>query len=278
MLTADPRVVPDARVIPQLNAREAAELAYYGAKVLHPRALIPLGRPAIPLFVRPFADPGIAGHGGLRSGAPLARRHRSRRLGASRAGARHRAGNGMLGVPGIAARTFAALQRAGISVSLISQASSEPRSASASGGAGRPTSRGGARAGFADEIARREIDGVEVESGLATVAVVGLGMAGTPGIAARVFSALAARRHQHRRDRAGLVGAQHLGRGRGARRGRGAAPHPRARSSSPIGGGAVTRPEQADVVLLGFGQIGRTLAGCIAARPAARRSRCGSSP
>ena len=46
LLTADPRVVPDARVIPQLHLREAAELAYYGAKVLHPRALIPVGGPA----------------------------------------------------------------------------------------------------------------------------------------------------------------------------------------------------------------------------------------
>ncbi|HTA20322.1 MAG TPA: aspartate kinase, partial [Polyangia bacterium] len=61
LLTADPRVVPDARVIPQLHAREAAELAYYGAKVLHPRALIPLSglapTRAIPVFIKPFADP-----------------------------------------------------------------------------------------------------------------------------------------------------------------------------------------------------------------------------
>ncbi|HEY0710591.1 MAG TPA: aspartate kinase, partial [Polyangia bacterium] len=61
LLTADPRVVPDARVIPQLNVREAAELAYYGAKVLHPRALIPLAGKDIPLFVRPFGVPDDAG-------------------------------------------------------------------------------------------------------------------------------------------------------------------------------------------------------------------------
>ena len=58
-LTADPRVVPDARVIPQLNVREAAELAYYGAKVLHPRALTPAGR--FRIFVRPFDNPAEAG-------------------------------------------------------------------------------------------------------------------------------------------------------------------------------------------------------------------------
>ena len=61
LLTADPRIVPDARVIPQLHAREAAELAYYGAKVLHPRALIPLAGRAHPVFVRPFADPDSPG-------------------------------------------------------------------------------------------------------------------------------------------------------------------------------------------------------------------------
>ena len=61
LLTADPRVVPDARVIPQLHAREAAELAYYGAKVLHPRALIPVAGRRIPVYVRPFGDPDSAG-------------------------------------------------------------------------------------------------------------------------------------------------------------------------------------------------------------------------
>src|SRR5207248_527736 len=61
VLTADPRIVPDARVIPQLNLREAAELAYYGAKVLHPRALIPVSGRTIPVFVRPFATPEAPG-------------------------------------------------------------------------------------------------------------------------------------------------------------------------------------------------------------------------
>jgi bifunctional aspartokinase / homoserine dehydrogenase 1 len=61
LLTSDPRLIPDARVLPQLNVREAAELAYYGAKVLHPRALIPIIGRKVPLFVRPFADPAAEG-------------------------------------------------------------------------------------------------------------------------------------------------------------------------------------------------------------------------
>jgi chorismate synthase len=117
-------VVPDARVIPQLHAREAAELAYYGAKVLHPRALIPVTGRRIPVFVRPFADPESAGT------------EVSERVGAGRSPVKALTaaggqalltvtGNGMLGVPGIAARTFASLHGRRISVSLISQASSE---------------------------------------------------------------------------------------------------------------------------------------------------------
>ncbi len=74
LLTADPRIVPTARVLPKLDLREAAELAYYGAKVLHPRALIPLSTPTgVPgaeprgappparLIIKPFADPQAAG-------------------------------------------------------------------------------------------------------------------------------------------------------------------------------------------------------------------------
>src|SRR5713101_9173540 len=122
LLTADPRIVPDARVIPALHSREAAELAYYGAKVLHPRALIPLAGRKIPLYVRPFADPASPG-------TEVSERVTAAQLPVKAlSAATHQAlvtvaGNGMLGVPGIAARTFAALQQRRISVSLISQAS-----------------------------------------------------------------------------------------------------------------------------------------------------------
>src|SRR6185503_4685842 len=56
ILTADPRLVSDARLIPQLHHREAAEVAHYGAKVLHPRALIPIAGTRIVLHVRSFID------------------------------------------------------------------------------------------------------------------------------------------------------------------------------------------------------------------------------
>ena len=124
LLTADPRVVPDARVIPQLHLREAAELAYYGAKVLHPRALIPVAGRQLPVFVRPFAD--AAAPGTEISARRTLDKYPVKALSAAGGQALITVGgNGMLGVPGIAARTFEALHREGISVSLISQSSSE---------------------------------------------------------------------------------------------------------------------------------------------------------
>src|SRR4029078_981080 len=124
LLTADPRTVPDARVLPQLHLREAAELAYYGAKVLHPRALIPIAGRPIPVYVRPFGEPAAARN--EISARRTLDRYPVKALSAAGGQALITvAGNGMLGVPRIAARTFESLQREGISVSLISQSSSE---------------------------------------------------------------------------------------------------------------------------------------------------------
>src|SRR5439155_1083561 len=100
-------------------------------------------------------------------------------------------GSGMLGVPGIAARAFAAVHHEGISISLISQASSEQSICFSVPEEHAERARKGLAATFRREIARQEIDRVEVHAGAATLVVVGLGMAGTPGIAARIFSALA---------------------------------------------------------------------------------------
>lgn len=189
ILTADPRVVPDARVVPQLSVREAAELAYYGAKVLHPRALIPL-TDNTRVYVRPFADPDGAGTEvstrTVLSGSPV------KAITAIMDQALVTvSGNGMLGVAGIAERTFAAVHRANVSVSFISQASSEHSICLAVPDATAPTAGACLREAFAAELVRGEIDDIEVQQGLATIAVVGLGMAHTPGVAARVFGALA---------------------------------------------------------------------------------------
>ncbi|MCC7324212.1 MAG: bifunctional aspartate kinase/homoserine dehydrogenase I [Gemmatimonadaceae bacterium] len=258
-LTADPRIVSDAQVIPQLTPREAAELAYYGAKVLHPRALIPLGDRNIPIRIRPFADPDFPG-------TEISRRRTLREYpvkaisSVSGLALLTVTGNGMLGVPGIAARTFAALHRERVSVSLISQASSEHSICFSVPESSADAARRALLAAFAEEIAHRDIDGVEVHAGVSTLAVVGMGMSGTPGIAARVFDALAT----------GGINVVAIAQGSSelnisvvvdsrdttaaVRRIHGAF------QLNRIGGGRLVRHDQVDVVLLGFGQIGRALA------------------
>lgn len=268
LLTADPRVVPDARVLPQLNVREAAELAYYGARVLHPRALIPILGRKVPIFVRPFAVPAD-------EGTEVSERATGLEVPVKAlSGAGGQAlitveGNGMLGVPGVAARTFAALHREDISVSLITQASSEHSICFSIPATSAIAAQRCLEAAFRDEITHREIDGVSVRPGVATIAVVGLGMAGTPGVARRVFSALAdaginviaiAQGSSELNISAVVDEAQ----ARDAQR----AIHA-AFQLGKLGGGSAAPRDRLDVFLLGFGRIGRSFTELAAELPAA---------
>jgi aspartokinase/homoserine dehydrogenase 1 len=263
ILTGDPRLVPDARLIPQLHHREAAEVAYYGAKVLHPRALIPLDGTRIVLRVRSFIDTSLPGtEVSARRGAPG---HPVKAVAVVRNQAVVTvAGKGMAGVHGIAARTFTALDAERLSVSTIFQASSE-----SSIGFTLPDTQAdravlAIRRAFRDELASGLIDNVTSRPSMAVVAVVGDGMVGAPGIAARVFSSLAT---------AG-ISVVAIAQGSSERNisfvvAEADAPDAvrRVHSAfqlSKIGGGRpVTRPHT-DVVLLGFGRVGRELADQIA--------------
>ncbi len=256
LLTTDPRTVPEARVIPQLNVREAAELAYYGAKVLHPRALIPLARTSIPVHVRPFAEPSAVGT--EISGRRTLQRYPVKALSMVRQQALVTVtGSGMLGVPGIAARTFAALHRTGVSVSFITQASSEHAISLCIPAVSANAARAALDAEFSAERARREIERIEVRAHVAMVAVVGLGMAGSRGLAARMFTAL------------GTAGINIVAIAQGSSElnitvvidDADAPDAIRAVHTEfqldKIGGGAAAIAKHVDVVLFGFGQIGR---------------------
>lgn len=258
VMTTDPRLVPTARIIPQLNVREAAELAYYGAKVLHPRALIPLARLRVPLFIRPFATPEA-------DGTEISMRRTLRRYPVKALSVIHGqalvtvTGNGMLGVPGISARTFTALQNADVSVALISQASSEHSICVCVPAARSADAKLALERAFALELSRRELESVDVQTGMAMLAIVGLGMAGTPGIAARMFGALSLARANIVAIAQGsselnisvviaetdVATAAH-------------AVHDEFQMDK-IGGGGIRKDDRLDIVLLGFGQIGREL-------------------
>lgn len=263
LLTSDPRLVPHTSVIAQLHPREAAELAYYGAKVLHPRALIPLTRRAMPLFVRPFANPESAGT--EVSSRRMERRYPVKALSMSADQAMITvAGNGMLGVPGIAARTFGTLQREGISVSLISQASSEHSICFSVPAAAAARARKGLSHEFRTEIANRKIDSVTSRDDVATIAIVGLGIGDTPGTASRVFEALAS----------GGINVVALAQGSSELNlsvvvdaVNGVTALRRIHTAfqlDRIGGGGAMGRGHVDVVLLGFGAIGQRVAALVA--------------
>lgn len=259
IMTADPRLVPDARVIPQLHHREAAEVAHYGAKVLHPRALIPIAGTRITVRVRSFIDPDAPGT--EVSSRQSLKAYPVKSLAVLPAQAVITvAGRGMVGVPGIAARTFGSVSAEGLSVSTIFQASSE-----SSIGFTVPDHQAARavtclRHGLRDEIAHGWIDGVTSRTNMSVVAVVGDGMAGTPGISARVFSALEAgginvvaiAQGSSERNISFVVAAADAA--EAARRVHAAF------QLSKIGGGRPLSKPRTDVVLLGFGRVGRALA------------------
>jgi len=265
ILTADPGHVADARLIPQLHYREAAEVAYFGAKVLHPRALIPLDGSRVRLHVRSFLDPDAAGTE-VSSRRTLSRYPVKGLAVESSQALVTVAGKGMMGVPGIAARTFGAIHGEGLSVSTIFQASSENSIGFTLPEVEATRAVGALRRAFEDEITSGLIDGVTARLGVGVVAVVGEGMAGTPGIAARVFAALGA----------GGVNVVAIAQGSSERNitfivDRAQLPEAARRihsafQLSKIGGGKTPPLARTDVVLLGFGRVGRALADALAAR------------
>lgn len=193
LMTADPKSVPSARVLRELHYREAAELAYYGAKVLHPRTMIPLIDRRIPLFVRNTFEPDSPGTRIADDVKPgdypvraLTAIHRQALIAIE--------GSGMMGVPGIAGRAFTALSQAGHSVSMISQASSESSICFVVPEAEATHAVAALENAFALERAAKLIDRISADRAVALIAVVGLGMRGRPGVAARTFSALSSDR------------------------------------------------------------------------------------
>jgi aspartate kinase len=189
VMTADPRVVVDARVIPEISFNEISELAYFGAKVLHPKTIRPVLERDIPLWVKNTFNPE---HPGTRI-----TRNPSREPGTITAVALIRdlsmvtvEGRGMLGVPGIAARTFSAVAQTGASVLMISQASSEQSICFVIPTATTQNVIKSIEQEMALELSRRDIDNIRALDDVVIVTAVGAGLRETPGVAARIFKAL----------------------------------------------------------------------------------------
>ncbi len=188
VMSADPNRVPEARVIDQLTYNEAMELAYFGAKVIHPQTLGPVIDNEIPVFIRNSHNPA---HQGSRIAAAATEADGIKGITAIGDMALvNLEGAGMIGVPGTADRLFGALKNAGVSVTLISQASSEHSICIAVPRVLAERAKHVIADAFAEELASGQIQSVDVTDSQSIVAVVGDGMAGTPGIAARFFGTL----------------------------------------------------------------------------------------
>ncbi len=188
VLSADPRLVPEAQVIDTLSYNEAMELAYFGAKVIHPQTMAPAVHERIPIWIKnTFAPdrPGTVIH--ERSAPdPLVKGITT----VEKIALLNLEGAGMIGVPGTAHRLFGALREEGISVILISQGSSEHSICFAVPEAQADRAERVVQRAFDPELREGQIHSVEVNRSCSILAVVGDGMAGAHGVSAQVFSAL----------------------------------------------------------------------------------------
>jgi aspartokinase/homoserine dehydrogenase 1 len=188
VLSADPRLVPDAQVIDELSYNEAMELAYFGAKVIHPQTMEPAVARDIPIYIRNTFAP--AKRGTLICAQPKSALKVKGITSIEPVALVNLEGAGMIGVPGTAHRLFGALRDAGISVILISQGSSEHSICFAIPEAQAARAEESVRRAFDTELRDGQIQSVDVGTGLSILAVVGDGMAGAHGIAAQVFASL----------------------------------------------------------------------------------------
>ncbi|MGI9331151.1 MAG: aspartate kinase, partial [Gammaproteobacteria bacterium] len=188
VLSADPNRVPEAAVISELSYNEAMELAYFGAKVIHPQTMSPAVERAIPIWIRNTFNPQARGSRIASAGSGDDQIKGITSI--SQVSLVNLEGAGMIGVPGTADRLFGALRDSGISVILISQASSEHSICFAVPERNSVAVEEVVRQAFVSELDQGQIQRVEVQHGCSIIAVVGDGMAGLPGLAAKFFDTL----------------------------------------------------------------------------------------
>jgi aspartate kinase len=190
VMTTDPRIVPDAQVLPVLSYNEVSELAYFGAKVVHPRTIRPVVERGIPLWVKNTFNPGHLGTRIERETEATPNTVKAVTA-IEELSMVNVEGRGMMGVPGIAARTFAAVASQGASVLMITQASSEQSISFLIPTKMVDSVIKAIEEEMALELARKDIDRIWSIDDVVIVTAVGSGLRTTPGVGARIFGALA---------------------------------------------------------------------------------------
>ena len=186
-MTADPRLIPEAKTIELLSYEEAAELSYFGAKVLHPLTMVPASLKGIPIFIKNTFKPDEAGtqisdvSRGTSAKAITVKNDLSLVT---------VQGKGVMGVPSVAAKVFSILATENIEVFLISQASAEHNISFVIKGSGSIKAVEKIQSALADEMDARNVDLVQLRNDITIVAVVGDDMLSLPDITSKTFTAI----------------------------------------------------------------------------------------
>lgn len=186
IMTCDPKIVPEAKPLVQISYIEAMELSYFGAKVLHPRAIEPAIKHKIPVRVKNTFDPSFEG--------TLIVADQIKREGVVKAVTLIKnvalinvSGSGMMGTIGTAARVFTSLANVGVNIIMISQGSSEVNMSIVVNEEDLEKAVRAIRSEFTGGFVRGD---VHYDKNVCVIAVVGTGMNGIPGVAGKVFGIL----------------------------------------------------------------------------------------
>ena len=196
MMTADPRLTANARIIPHISYQEAMELSHFGAKVIYPPTIQPVMTKNIPVWIKNTFSPGDYGTvitndaslngpsevGGLNIVRGISSINNIVLLSLE--------GSGMIGIPGFSKRLFEALSNEKINVVLITQSSSEHSICVAVDAVAASKAKQAVDTAFANEIALQKVEPLIIENELSIVALVGENMKSHPGISGRMFSAM----------------------------------------------------------------------------------------
>ncbi|HEX7845254.1 MAG TPA: bifunctional aspartate kinase/homoserine dehydrogenase I [Chitinophagaceae bacterium] len=189
MMTADPRLTANARIIPHISYQEAMELSHFGAKVIYPPTIQPVMGKNIPVWIKNSFAPADEGtlvesvatkNGNIVRGISSINNITLLSL----------EGSGMIGIPGFSKRLFEALSNEKINVILITQSSSEHSICVGIEASSSTKAKQVIDAAFANEITLQKVEPLKIEDDLSIVALVGENMKSHPGISGRMFGAL----------------------------------------------------------------------------------------
>jgi len=189
VLSADPRVVENAFVVPEISIEEAMELSYFGAEVIHPYTMIPAVEKNIPICIKNTLNTKAPGTYVVKKPKP----HNNPITGIAsinNVSLINIEGGGMMGIPGFASRVFEVLAKAEVNVIMISQASSEHTICIVCRENDAHRALHAMKKELQSEITSRKIQNFDLVKNLEIIAIIGENMRGTPGIAGKLFSTL----------------------------------------------------------------------------------------